>query len=147
MTSSGGSNAHSVQDHLNRYRSSGGEDGHIWRGAPTLLLTTTGRQSGEKFTTPLIYGHSGDSYLVVTSRGGAVLHPHWYLNLRANPAVELQVTAERFSAIARTASREEQATLWAIMTGIWPKYDEYQQNTERDIPLVILERQGLSTVG
>ena len=141
MTSSSGPLSNSVQDHINRYRASDGEDGHIWRGAPTLLLTTTGRQSGRPITTPLIYGRSGERYLVVASRGGAVLHPHWYLNLRANPVVELQVAADRFIAAARTATPEEKAALWPVMATIWPKYDEYQQNTERDIPLVILERQ------
>jgi deazaflavin-dependent oxidoreductase (nitroreductase family) len=129
-----------VQDHIERYRASDGEDGHIWRGVPTLLLTTTGRQSGEQITTPLIYGRSGSLYLLVASRGGAALHPHWYLNLRANPVVELQVAADKFTATARTATPEEKGDLWPVMTAIWPKYEEYQRSTERDIPLVILER-------
>ena len=140
MTTTGNQRPEWVQDHIDRYRASGGEDGHIWRGVPTLLLTTTGRQSGDKITTPLIYGRSGDRYLLVASRGGAVIHPHWYLNLRANPAVELQVAADRFPATGRTATPEEKAELWHTMTAIWPRYDEYQQNTDRDIPLVILER-------
>ena len=141
MTSSGGKRPAWVEDHLERYRASDGEDGHMWQGETTLLLTTTGRQSGEKITTPLIYGRSGDRYLLVASRGGAVIHPHWYLNLRNNPAVELQVADDRFSATARTATPEEKNELWPIMTAIWPKYDEYQQHSVRDIPLVILERQ------
>ena len=140
MKASGGKRPDGVQDHIDRYRASNGEDGHIWNGVATVLLTTTGRQSGDKFTTPLIYGQSGDRYLLVASRGGSVLHPHWYLNLRANPEVELQVAADRFAATARTASPEKKADLWPVMTAIWPKYDEYQQNTERYIPLVILER-------
>ena len=129
-----------VQDHIDRYRASNGEDGHMWRGVTTLLLTTTGRQSGDRITTPLIYGQSGEMYLLVASRGGSEIHPHWYLNLRANPSVELQVAADRFMATARTATPEEKADLWPVMTAIWPKYDEYQEGTERDIPLVILER-------
>ena len=129
-----------VQDHIDRYRASSGEDGHMWNGMPTLLLTTTGRQSGNSITTPLVYGRSGERYLLVASRGGAALHPHWYLNLRANPRVELQVAADRFAATARTASPEEKAELWPVMTAILPRYDEYQRNTERDIPLVVLER-------
>ena len=76
MTSSGGKRPAWVENHLERYRASDGEDGHMWQGATTLLLTTTGRQSGEKITTPLIYGRSGDRYLLVASRGGAVIHPH-----------------------------------------------------------------------
>ncbi len=141
MTASDATRPEWVQDHIDRYRASDGEDGHIWRGVPTLLLTTTGRQSGERITTPLIYGRSGDSYLIVASRGGAATHPHWYLNLRANSTVELQVAADRFTATARTATPEEKAGLWPIMTSIWPRYGEYQQRTERDIPLVVLERQ------
>ena len=140
MSTPGGGRPEWVHDHISRYRTSDGEDGHIWQGAPTLLLTTTGRQSGAQFTTPLIYGRSGDDYLVVASRGGAALHPHWFLNLRANPSVELQVGADRFGATARIATPSEKAALWPIMTAIWPKYDEYQQQAERDIPLVVLER-------
>ena len=141
MTTSGSRRPQRVQDHIDRYRASGGADGHIWQGVPTLLLTTMGRQSGEPVTTPLVYGRSCDSYLVVASRGGSEIHPHWYLNLRANPVVDLQVAADRFTATARTATPHEKASLWPIMTGIWPRYDEYQQSTGRDIPLVILERQ------
>ena len=147
MTESGRLRSDRVQDHIDRYRSSDGREGHLWQGVPTLLLTTTGRQSGEKFTTPLIYGRSGDSFLVVASRGGAALHPHWYLNLRANPSVEIQVAADRYSVVGRTASPDEKAVLWPVMTAIWPRYEEYQQNTERDIPLVILERKELPTSG
>ena len=141
MSTSGGPRPEWVQDHIDRYRASDGEDGHIWRGVPTLLLTTTGRQSGEQVTTPLIYGRSGDGFLVVASRGGSEVHPHWYLNLRANPVAGLQVAADRFTATARTATPEEKASLWSTMTAIWPRYEEYQQRTERDIPLVVLERQ------
>lgn len=141
MTASSARQPEWVKDHIDRYRASGGADGHIWNGVPTLLLTVTGRESGEEFTTPLIYGQSKGRYLIVASRGGSMVHPQWYRNLRANPAVSLQVGAERFSALARTATPEEKAELWPIMTAIWPKYDEYQQATERDIPLVVLERQ------
>ena len=140
MSSYRGQRPERVQDHIDRYRASDGDDGHVWQGVTTLLLTTTGRQSGKKITTPLIYGRSGDRYLLVASRGGAVIHPHWYLNLRANPVVELQVAADKFMATARTATPDEKAELWPIMTGLWPKYDEYQQTSIRDIPLVILER-------
>ena len=141
MATSGDRRPQRVQDHIERYQATDGLGGHIWNGVPTLLLTTTGRQSGEPFTTPLVYGRNGDDYLVVASRGGAVIHPHWYQNLRANPSVEVQVAADRFSATARTAMPEEKARLWPTMTAIWPRYDEYQRESVRDIPLVILERQ------
>ena len=128
-----------VNDHMSRYLKTGGEDGHIWSGAPTLLLTTTGRESGEPYTTPLIYGQDGGRYLLVASRTGAPRHPGWYRNLRKTPDVELQILADRFPAQARTATPEERPALWSIMTKIWPPYEEYQTRTDREIPVVVLE--------
>jgi deazaflavin-dependent oxidoreductase (nitroreductase family) len=127
-------------DHAREYVKSNGQQGHIWRGAPTLLLTTTGRRSGEPYTTPLIYGEDGGRYLVVASKGGAPQHPDWYRNLVAQPEVGLQVGGERFRARARTAGPDERPALWAQMAAIWPDYDNYQRRTEREIPIVILER-------
>ena len=129
-----------VAEHTERYLATDGADGHMWRGAPTLALTTTGRRSGKQHRTMLIYGQDGDRYLIVASKGGAPEHPQWYLNLEAQPEVELQVLGERFKARAHTASPEEKAQLWPIMTKIWPAYDEYQTKTSRDIPVVVLER-------
>jgi deazaflavin-dependent oxidoreductase (nitroreductase family) len=126
--------------HMQRYLETGGRDGHIWEGVPTLLLTTRGRRSGEPRTTPLIYGRAGERYLVVASRGGAPTHPDWYQNLAADPEVQVQVMADRFKARARTASVAEKPALWKTMTSIWPPYDEYQARTTREIPVVILER-------
>lgn len=128
------------EEHARRYLASNGEDGHIRNGVPTLLLTTTGRSTGQPRLTPLIYGKDGDRYLIVASRGGAPDHPHWYKNLVANPAVKLQVGAERFAARARTANAAEKPALWSAMTQVWPGYDEYQAKTSREIPVVILER-------
>jgi deazaflavin-dependent oxidoreductase (nitroreductase family) len=89
---------------------------------------------------PLIYGTHGDHQVIVGSKGGNPRHPGWYLNLVAEPAVEVQVGADRFSARARTASGEERAALWDKMAEIWPPYNEYQAKTEREIPVVVLER-------
>jgi deazaflavin-dependent oxidoreductase (nitroreductase family) len=125
---------------MQRYLETGGRDGHIWEGVPTLLLTTRGRRSGEPRTTPLIYGRAGERYLVVASRGGAPTHPDWYQNLAADPEVQVQVMADRFKARARTASAAEKPALWKAMTSIWPPYAEYQARTTREIPVVILER-------
>ncbi len=129
-----------IEDHLRRYLETDGADGHHWRGVPTLLLTTTGRRSKTDQITPLIYGRAGDGYVVVASRGGAPQHPAWYLNLAAEPEVRLQVGADKFAARARTASAAEKPALWGTMTAIWPAYDEYQQKTDREIPVVVLER-------
>ncbi len=78
--------------------------------------------------------------MVVASKGGADAPPAWYLNLEAEPAVEVQVWGDRFKAKARTASAEEKAEIWPTMTGEWPAYDEYQKKTDREIPVVLLER-------
>jgi deazaflavin-dependent oxidoreductase (nitroreductase family) len=125
---------------MRRYIATGGEEGHIWQGVPTLLLTTKGHRSGEPRTTPLIYGRDGDRYLVVASRGGAPTHPSWYENLVTEPKVEIQVMADRFPAKARTATAAEKPALWKKMTAIWPAYDEYQTKTAREIPVVIIEK-------
>jgi deazaflavin-dependent oxidoreductase (nitroreductase family) len=106
----------------------------------TLLLTTTGRRSGQSRTTPLIYGRDGERYVVVASRGGAPTHPAWYDNLVAQPAVQVQVMADRFTARARTATPAERPALWKTMAAIWPPYDDYQARTTREIPVVVLER-------
>ena len=126
--------------HAERYLATGGADGHIWNGVPTLLLTTIGRRSGDPYTTPLIYGYDGERLLVVASRGGAPENPQWYKNLVAHPEVQIQVLDDRFDARARTARPEEKPPLWATMVAIWPSYVEYQTRTKRDIPIVIIER-------
>ena len=129
------------QEHVDRYQETGGEVGHEWRpGVYTLILTTTGRRSGEPRATPLIYGTHDGALLVVASKGGSDEPPAWYRNLTANPDVEVQVGPDRFRARARTAGPDEKPALWREMAGIWPAYDDYQQRTDRDIPVVVLER-------
>jgi deazaflavin-dependent oxidoreductase (nitroreductase family) len=137
-----------MQDHLDRYRSTDGEDGYLWdasvRGGtgmiPTLLLTTIGRKSGKALTLPLIFGRFGDDYVIVASKGGAQNHPAWYLNLVANPNVQLQVRADRFKASARTAVGDERKRLWERMVEMYSPYEHYQKKTEREIPIVVLQR-------
>ena len=132
-----------VNEHIQRYVDTGGEDGHEWRpGVPTLLLTTRGRKSGVLRRTALIYGRDADAYLVVASQGGSPRHPAWYLNLVAEPQVHVQVGSEGFDARARPATAEERARLWPEMTRIWPAYDDYQRKTDREIPVVVLTRTG-----
>ncbi|MFC5744322.1 nitroreductase family deazaflavin-dependent oxidoreductase [Actinomadura rugatobispora] len=126
------------ENHVRAYRESGGEVGYIWNGAPTLLLTTTGRRSGLPRTIPIIYGRVGADHLLVASRGGAPKHPHWYLNLQADPEAEIQVRREILQVTARTAAEDEKPRLWKIMTGLWPNYDVYQARTDRIIPVVVL---------
>ena len=128
------------EEHTRRYRETDGEEGHDWQGTQALLLTTTGRKSGEARELPLIYGVNGDDYLIVASKGGADAPPAWYLNLKADPEVEVQVKGDRFKAVARDATPDEKPELWKKMTAEWPAYDEYQTKTERPIPVVVLER-------
>jgi deazaflavin-dependent oxidoreductase (nitroreductase family) len=131
-----------VAEHTRRYVETNGEDGHIWNGATCLVLTTRGRKSGRLRRMALIYSRDGDDYVLVASAKGRPNHPQWYLNLMANPEVEIQVGAERLKVRARTAAPDEKERLWPKMTEIWPDYVEYQANTTREIPLVILERVG-----
>ena len=129
------------EEHVRRYRETGGQVGHIWRrGSKILLLTTQGRVTGEPTTAPLIYEDAGGAYVVVASKGGAPKHPGWYRNLVKQPQVEVQVLDEVFQAHARTATGEERRRLWELAARQWPPYDEYQTRTEREIPVVVLER-------
>ncbi len=128
-----------VADHLRRYVETGGDEGHLWRGVPTLLLTTRGRRSGRLRRTPLIYGRSDDAYVVVASKGGTPEHPAWYLNLSDEPRVTVQVGPDVFEARARTVDDAHRDDVWAQMAQIWPDYEKYQAKTDRTIPLVRLE--------
>ncbi|WP_018657035.1 nitroreductase family deazaflavin-dependent oxidoreductase [Actinomadura flavalba] len=128
------------REHVEKYQETGGEVGHDWQGATVLLLTTTGRKSGEPRTTPLIYQPDGDDFVIVASKGGDPDDPLWYKNLSADPEVKVQVKDDVFTARARTASDAERPRLWAKMVEIWPQYDEYQAGTDRKIPVVVLER-------
>ncbi|MGW3345556.1 nitroreductase family deazaflavin-dependent oxidoreductase [Nonomuraea rubra] len=128
------------EEHVRRYQETDGAEGHDWNDTTVLLLTTKGRKSGRPYTTPLIYQPFGDYYLVVASKGGDPDHPGWYKNLQASPDVEVQVKGDRFKARARTATPGEKPEMWKAMTRTWPDYDEYQKKTDREIPVVVLER-------
>jgi F420H(2)-dependent quinone reductase len=130
-----------VKIHVALYRASGGRlGGRVGKGVPVLLLTTTGRKTGKRRTTPLLYVEEGDRYVVVASVGGAPSHPAWYLNLRSNPAATIQVGGRKVVVTAETAGPEERARLWSRVTQMWPRYDDYQAKTRREIPVVILAR-------
>jgi deazaflavin-dependent oxidoreductase (nitroreductase family) len=129
------------EEHIRQYRETDGDVGYLWNGAPTLLLTTTGRRTGEARTSALIFGRDGQDYLIVASMGGAPKHPQWYLNLTANPDVEIQVKGEHIRATAHAASQDDKPRLWGILTKVWPNYDVYQSRTERNIPVVVLSPQ------
>ena len=106
---------------------------------PTLLLTTTGRKTGKPRSLPLIYGNVGDSYAVIASKGGMPKHPIWYRNLEAHPQCDLMVGAKAVSARARIVTGEEREAIWKQMAELYPPYLEYQERTEREIPVVVLD--------
>ena len=128
------------QEHVEAYEATDGERGYHWRGTTILLLTTIGRSSGEPRTTPLIHRTDGDRYVVIASKGGAPDHPEWFKNLSADPRVEIQVKDEKFPVSVSVAEGDDRERLWKLMTEDWPDYDSYQEKTEREIPVVVLER-------
>ncbi|HET6705178.1 nitroreductase/quinone reductase family protein [Amycolatopsis sp.] len=125
-----------VNAHVKRYLESGGSRGHRWSGTDTLLLTTRGRRTGLLRRTALIYGRDGNRFVVVGSNGGKAHHPEWYLNLRHDPEVRVQVGAEVFDARADTATGATRERLWAMMVEIFPEYDRFRTRTAREIPVV-----------
>ena len=127
-------------EHVRVYRETDGERGYHWRGTTILLLTTRGRSTGEERTTPLIHRVDGERWVVVASKGGAPSNPSWFENLRAEPDVEIEVPGERVLVRATVVEGEERARLWTLMAEVWPAYDDYQAQTEREIPVVALRR-------
>ena len=135
-----------VADHVKLYLEDP-DKGHMWdstpRGGPgilpTLLLTTTGRKTGQPRMLPLLYVRVDNGFVIVASKGGAPKHPAWFLNLVQTPACEVRVGREHCRVHARLAEGEERAALWKRMAELYPPYDDYQANTEREIPVVVLE--------
>jgi deazaflavin-dependent oxidoreductase (nitroreductase family) len=127
--------------HVERYEATDGDEGYHWRNGTTiLLLHTKGRRSGKDYTHPLIFREHDGAYLIVASKGGAPEPPEWFLNLEADPNVRVQVKGDTFAARARVATPEEKPRMWKLMAEVWPDYDEYQKKTDREIPVVVLER-------
>jgi deazaflavin-dependent oxidoreductase (nitroreductase family) len=136
--------------HLEAYLRTDGEIGHIVdftpaggpEETPCLILEVTGRKSGEPQLLPLIYGKDGMGFVIVASKGGAPEHPAWYLNLQADPAVKFQVIDKKYRGRARVAASPERERLFATMAKIYPPYIDYQEKTDREIPVVILDPEG-----
>jgi len=128
--------------HVKVYQETKGETGYLWNGATILLLTTKGRKSGQTRISPLIFVRDGEALAIIASKGGAPEHPAWYLNLRSDPDVQVQVKGEIFQAKARTAVGAERARIWDTAVKAWPQYADYQKRTAREIPVVVLERAG-----
>ena len=106
---------------------------------PNLLLTTTGRKSDKPRTIPLLYIKYGDGFAIVASFAGSPEHPSWYRNLQSNPKATVQIGKQMIPVIATTASPEEKKSLWPQFTAMYADYDNYEDATERDIPVVLLK--------
>jgi deazaflavin-dependent oxidoreductase (nitroreductase family) len=129
------------QDLIEQFRANGGEikEG-MFKGAPILLLTSTGARTGATYTTPLAYTRDGDRYVVIASKGGAPTNPAWFHNLVANPVTTIEVGTDRFPVRAAVATGEERQRLYDAQAALMPGFAEYQRKTTRQIPVVILER-------
>jgi len=125
--------------HVRVYRMSGGRIAGSFRGARVLLLTTIGRRTRKRRTTPLFHVEDGQNKVVIASNGGRDKDPSWWSNLKRNPDAEIQVGSETEKVRARKASTQEKKRLWPMLTKVYPTYDDYQRKTNREISLVILE--------
>jgi deazaflavin-dependent oxidoreductase (nitroreductase family) len=132
-----------VRDQVERYEATGGREANTLRdtGLPVVIFTTRGNKSGKLRKTPLMRVEHDGSYAMVASKGGAPQHPVWYHNLKADPtAVMVQDGPEPFDAVAREVSGAERAEWWERAVAAFPPYADYQRNTDREIPVFVVER-------
>jgi deazaflavin-dependent oxidoreductase (nitroreductase family) len=125
---------------IEEFRANGGKVGGMFAGAPLLLLTTTGARSGQPRVAPLAYTSDNGRLVVIASKGGAPTHPDWFHNLRANPEVTVEVGKETFPARATIPEGAERQRLFEQMAAQMPNFAEYQRNTTRKLPVIVLER-------
>lgn len=125
---------------IEEFRANGGKVGGMFEGSPMVLLTTIGAKSGKPRTAPLVYTTDNGNYVIIASKGGAPTNPDWYHNLRANPEVTLEIGTERFPARASAPTGAERDRLFEQVAAQMPGFAEYQKNTTRQIPVVVLER-------
>ena len=128
------------QNLIEEFRTNGGKVGGMFEGAPLLLLTTTGAKSGQRRVVPLAYITDNDRIVVIASKGGAPTNPDWYHNLRADTRVTVEKGTESFPARASVPEGEERQRLFDQMAARMPNFAEYQRNSARQIPVVVLER-------
>jgi len=127
---------------IEEFRANGGKVGGMFAGAPLLLLTTTGAKSGQPRTAPLVYTIDDGKWVIIASKGGAPTHPDWFHNLRAHPDVTIEVGTDTFSVRASIPEGDERQRRYYQMAAQMPNFAEYQRNTTRQIPIVLLERAG-----
>jgi len=129
---------------INEFRANGGKVGGGFAGAPLLLLHHHGAKSGKERVNPLAYLPVGEAYAVFASKAGAPSHPHWYLNLKAHPDVEVEVGSETLPVTAREAKGKERDEIWVRQKEAMPGFAEYEEKAKgiREIPVILLERRG-----
>lgn len=128
------------QQLIDEFRANGGRVGGPFADRPLLLLTTTGAKSGQRRTMPLVYTTDGDRIVIIASKGGAAMNPAWYHNLRANPLVTVELPGETFEARAEVTVGDERTRLFNQQAALMPAFADYQRNTTREIPVVVLRR-------
>jgi deazaflavin-dependent oxidoreductase (nitroreductase family) len=127
------------KDVVDEFRANDGKVGGMFEGWPLLLLTTTGAKTGQRRTSPVVYTVDDGHRVIIASKAGAPHHPHWYLNLVANPEVTVEVPGETYRARAVVAEGAERDRLYAQQAEQMPNFSDYAQKTDRQIPVVILE--------
>ncbi len=125
---------------IDEFRANEGKVGGQFEGAPMVLLTHTGRKSGQQRTNPLVYMADGDRYLIFASKGGAPTDPDWFHNLKSNPDASVEIGTDKFDVTATEVTGEERDRLWAKNVAQRPTFGEYEQKTTRKIPVVALTR-------
>ncbi len=125
---------------IKEFRENGGEVTGRFAGAPLLLLTTTGAKSGEKRTTPLAFSSDGDDIIIIASYAGNPKHPAWFLNMRANPEVTIELPNETFTTNAVIPEGDERQRLFDQQAAKMPAFKEYQAKTSRQIPVIVISR-------
>ena len=125
---------------IEEFRANEGKVGKPFEGMPMVLLTMTGAKSGKAYTTPLVYSKDGNRFVIIASMAGAPNNPDWYHNIKAHPAVTLEIGTERFRAKAIITSGEERERLFNAQAAIMPIFNDYRKKTTRQIPVIALER-------
>lgn len=125
---------------INEFRANGGKVGGMFEGAPMILITTTGAKSGQPRVAPLVYTKDGDRYVIIASKGGAPTNPDWYYNIAANPEITVEVGTESFPGHAEIAPEPERTRLFDAQAALMPGFRDYQNNTDRIIPVVTITR-------
>ena len=125
---------------IDEFRTNGGTVSGQFAGAPMILVNHRGAKSGKEYTSPLVYTRDGDDFVVIASKGGAPEDPQWFRNLVAHPDVTVEVGSETVPVTARVAEGDERDRLFRAQADVMPNFDDYAKATNRQIPVVVLER-------